>query len=255
MTDFFLRLICMFIPGSNNRHRVKQRIKDILPSLSLYRQKFDLFVSLGNVCQISFNMRANKLQFKSYPFDWLCKGSINSLMELFNNDFQDFLNKSDLVPTERNELNLVVDNTRTGYGFLHDFQCDTIDEDYDIISEKYRRRFDRLDKSIRNLRSVLFVYRNDDTGAEMIQQLRNTLIRKYKSTKKINILWIVRQPNQKSIIKTKISDGIYRVTFDCDAFYGQDENARWTGNTSQYKELFQNYALTLRGYSHKNKQG
>ena len=253
--NFFLRLICIFIPGSHNRHRFKRKIKNIpmavkmfLPSVSLRRQKFDFIVSLGDRCHISFQLRVNNLQNRSYPFDWLCKANVNNLIDLVNNNFQNFLDRRDLVPVGHDKYNLIVDNNRTGYKFMHDFRYDTIDEDYNIMAAKYDRRFDRFNKSVNHAHSVLFVYRNDNAAVDDIKQLHAALTHRFKSTKKINILWIVNTPNQSQIIKTNVSDGVCRATFDCDAFYGDDEIHRWEGNANKYQELFKQYALTIRGY-------
>lgn len=254
--NLFLRLICIFIPGSRNRHRFKQKIKNMctdiklfLPSLSPCRQKFDLIVSLGDVCQTSFNLRVNNLQFRSYPFDWLCKASQHQLIDLVNNNFKNFLDRCDLVPTERNSANLIVDNKRTGNQFQHDFEFDSIDEDYDKIADKYERRFARFNKSIDNARRVLFVYRKDNATPDDIRQLHAALARRFKSQEKINILWIVAAPKQTEVIKTKICKGVIRATLDCDAYEGPDKKIhRWRGNAKQYETLLKSYALTVRGY-------
>lgn len=259
---FIIRFICMFIPVKSlrrrtrsalNNHWKKQRDKTskFLRSVMPGRKKFDLIVPIGDRCQISFQMRQNNLQFKSYPFDWLLNGSLDALITLLNNDFAHFLDRQDMEPVERRPVNLVVKNNHTGYWHLHDFECDTIDEDYQSVYEKYIRRFARFDRHISNAKTVLFVYRNDSVRPDDIRKLIAVLKKRYPCTK-ITLLWITANTEKQTITPVFHGDGIIHTEFDCDTFYGEWETSKWEGNWNLYKKLFNKYALTLRGYFAEN---
>ena len=58
--------------------------------------KYNLFVSLGEDCACTSYLRDCKLQFASFPFDWLTHASFEKRIELVCNNFKDFLNFNDL---------------------------------------------------------------------------------------------------------------------------------------------------------------
>ena len=61
--------------------------------------KYNLFVSLGEDCACTSYLRDCKLQFASFPFDWLTHASFEKRIELVCNNFKDFLNFNDLYTT------------------------------------------------------------------------------------------------------------------------------------------------------------
>ncbi len=63
--------------------------------------KYDLIVSIGEDCACSAFLRNNKLQFPSFPFDWLMHANFETRVNLLMTNFSDFLNKDDVIPLEK----------------------------------------------------------------------------------------------------------------------------------------------------------
>jgi len=94
----------------------------------LFDRKFDLVISLGEDCPCTSYLRRFNLQDYSFPFDWLTKASFETHINLLVNDFENFLNKENLVLIQKPE-NTNVDNKHDYYKdtvldfyFYHDFK-------------------------------------------------------------------------------------------------------------------------------------
>ena len=55
--------------------------------------QYDLIFSLGSACSCTETLRANKLQYYSYPFDWLYGNNFKGRIDIFLNDFQRYIDK------------------------------------------------------------------------------------------------------------------------------------------------------------------
>lgn len=256
--NLIIRILCIFIIHKTKRKATRayllsksQYYKDALKVLNKALNKkyihYDLIISLGDRCQVSRQMRLNHLQFKSYPFDWLLNDNISNLQNLFKEDFNNFLDRDDLVITEKNETNLVVYNKRTQYKHLHDFEYDTIDKDYNIVKEKFLRRFERLKNHIENAKTVLFVYRDDKCSSADIIEFCNKLCEYYKN-QSLTFYWLTYKKDEYKIKITQIDANVFHITCDLDAYHGKDKTRKWEGNEKLYKELFQTTALSYEGW-------
>ena len=107
-------------------------------------------------------LRAAGLQFASLPFDWIGAPGIVAGAKMIASDFEGWLERGDLVlhDVRRGSFNNhIYRNTRTGYGFPHDFSSFyTFDEIFPKIAEKYARRIRRLRELLGRARKVLLVY-------------------------------------------------------------------------------------------------
>lgn len=54
------------------------------------KKTYDLILSIGSKCKISYNLRRRKLQLESFPFDWIYVPRISLVDELFASNFQNF---------------------------------------------------------------------------------------------------------------------------------------------------------------------
>lgn len=120
---------------------------------------FDLCISLGNYCLPAMTLDILNLRKYSFPFDWLSSVDLDKNLDWIINDFDGFLSYPDLVfPKEINckDEHIRVQNIKTGISFVHDFTEDSLSE-FHSITEKYKRRCNRLLQSCANKR-VLFLY-------------------------------------------------------------------------------------------------
>ena len=103
---------------------------------------YDNFISLGWNCLVASSMSKHGLRSASGPFDW-CKSSFKGVIELLDNDFEEFLDYKNL---EVNENKHVVD-IKYNIEYVHDF-AQSIDEQYEEVKCKYFRRIYRFREMI-----------------------------------------------------------------------------------------------------------
>lgn len=149
------------------------------------KNKFNLIVSIGEDCACSSYLRRCGLQHYSYPFDWLTNAPFENRIELIVNDFNNFLNISDLELMQKpvgfssdNNHDYYV-NKKTQLYFWHDFPSNAIIENsFPAVFEKYQRRIDRLYKIIENSQKILFVWLSHSKLHDS-----NEVIKEYKKLK------------------------------------------------------------------------
>ena len=172
----------------------------------LFDKKFDLVVSIGEDCACTSYLRRFNLQDFSFPFDWLTKASFETRTKLLINNFDNFLNKENLVLMQKTK-NTNVDNKHDYYidsvldfYFYHDFRINiNFDEEYENVKEKYTRRINRLYKEIDSSKNILFVWwsrdkhQDENVIVESYQKLKETF-----KNKEIHLLLIEPSDNQTS---------------------------------------------------------
>ena len=125
------------------------------------KRKFDLVISIGHRCFTSLMLRQNNLQVASFPFDWLLNTEYKQSLDFLCNNFDDFLEKKDLVLVENegNQFHNTYKNKRTNFSLVHDFPVNVdFDKQFEIVKEKYTKRINRLIEKIRLSNTVLLVY-------------------------------------------------------------------------------------------------
>ena len=58
--------------------------------------KYDFIMPIGATCTTAHNLRKNGLQKEALPFDWAWIPSLDTITELFKNQFTTFLLKENL---------------------------------------------------------------------------------------------------------------------------------------------------------------
>jgi len=112
-------------------------------------------ISIGNNCSIAYHL--NNI---SYPFDWCNSPKIQIILDILKDNFICLLNKNNY--SEKNKfnkyfyektktlemMNVVRFKFKNNYiDLLHDFRaCNSFDSEFNIYSEKMKRRIDRINK-------------------------------------------------------------------------------------------------------------
>lgn len=128
------------------------------------KEPYDLVFGMGYACSCALALRAAKLQFESFPFDWnTCQDPKDLLVRanLIRTDFAHWLDKEDLSffshNLERESMD-VYTNRRTRFVLIHDFEKGLpFETAYRRVCEKYGRRIARLSDRISSSRRVLVV--------------------------------------------------------------------------------------------------
>ncbi len=164
------------------------------------KKSFDLVFSLGYDCNASLALRKAGLQFRSYPFDWLTNAPLSSRAALLAGGFDGFLESPSSLEDlgaatfdRFGEKHRVVRDRATALEFRHDFPLGTdVVSGLEPISEKYRRRSERLISEIEKAGSVLAVwcvgFRHPDLTLEELEAARNVLAGRFGD--KVRVLGI-----------------------------------------------------------------
>jgi hypothetical protein len=115
-------------------------------------------------CEGANTLRSNGIRENAFPFDWNI-APLHNIYNLIKNNFEGFLDPKSLIYSNKpfthkydNEYevnNLIpVFDTKYGFLFIHDF---TLDNNYDIIYKKYKKRIDYFKHSVKNKENT-FVY-------------------------------------------------------------------------------------------------
>lgn len=236
---------------SIKRNDVKLYRQYFIENKADMQSKFDLIFSIGAACSCTQTLRTSFLQYYSYPFDWPYGSDFLSRVKILVNNFEHWLDKSDLasygkrVDTHPNDI---YKNARTNIVFNHDFKINTpLDESYSEVKEKYDRRIRRLLNQIEASKNILLVYIESPEKRE--ETLQKDLIDSYHLLKNrfpnvdIHILYLFSTRgvslNDKAI--TPVTDKITRISFDYDAY---NREYPYAVNFDLLLEIFKNYELT-----------
>ena len=163
-------------------------------------EKYDLIFGIGSACLCSQALRKLKLQFYSHPYDWLFGQDFSYRVDLLVNEFKDFINYEDLVfenawnNDDQNPCD-VYKNQRTGIVFNHDFPKNVpLEESFESIHSKYKRRIDRLIGQIQQSDRILVVYvevpgNSEDVDEQALKDCQKKIEEKF-SGKQIDLLYI-----------------------------------------------------------------
>ena len=253
-----IRFICCFIPIKKVRSKVRDNLfykvnvlKKYISCFLPFKEHYDFIVSIGNECQVSYQLRRLGFQKRSYPFDWLCSQKKINWFDFILNDFDDFLEKENMEKCDVNSFDYMHDqykNTKTSLLFIHDFDSRlSLDQTFPKVQEKYSRRIARLQENIEKSRKILFVFKNDKLSKMEVLNTYRKLLSKFPK-QEIDLLWIVKNENTEDITYNCLSPHIKQVLFDCDFYDGKDqEKNRWVGNTKLYDQLFKGITFSYKG--------
>lgn len=163
-------------------------------------EKYDLIFGIGSACLCSQALRKLKLQFYSYPLDWLYGRNFPYRVDLLVNEFKDFINCEDLIFEDawNNDTHNPCDvyrNQKTGIVFNHDFPKDVpLTETFGQVRSKYERRINRLIGQIRQSERILIVYieapgNAEDIGEQTLRDCQKKIEEKF-SGKRVDLLYI-----------------------------------------------------------------
>lgn len=142
----------------------------------LKRRRYNYVVSIGEACFCATSLASNGLRQSSGPFDWCIQGSFKSRIDIILSGFNNFLNKEDLVLIGRRDNPEPCDiyqNKKNNIIFNHDFPLgQSLEESYDAVFEKYKRRIQRFFKSLYKSKRALLVYMELPTTLDGVKSIK-----------------------------------------------------------------------------------
>lgn len=155
---------------------------------------------MGEKCFVATKLNYANLRKVSMPFDWLAGATFEDRFNLFLNKFEGFFDRKDLTDRGVKDGKRICKNEKTKITFIHDFSVDgDFDEEYNMVSEKYDRRINRLLETLQQDKDILIMYAelpNSKHNVANIEDLK-TLIDKANQIYNANIslLYIKHNPN------------------------------------------------------------
>ncbi len=118
----------------------------------------DCIIGFGDGCRIAGNLKKNNLRFFSTPFDWQLNYSLETVFTLLENKGKTFFNNYKLNSKYNKGKKLGLVDTNNGMVSIHDFSKYLPNKINEIIFKyKYRRRFNRLDKILKDAQNICIV--------------------------------------------------------------------------------------------------
>ncbi|MBE7704855.1 MAG: hypothetical protein E7Z90_03460 [Cyanobacteria bacterium SIG29] len=212
-------------------------------------KKYDFIFSIGEACSCTQLLRENDLQFASYPLDWVAGSNFEERINLFLNQFKNYINKDDLEYAFYNGINdcNAYYNKQNDFTFNHDFSAKLdFNVSYDEVKSKYNRRIERLYSDINKSNSILMVWvelpLTDSKKADKssIVEIFNKVLLKYPN-KKFDLLYIVNNEKQTNNIE-KLSDN---VTYVVSSYKDKKSEFDYAVKRKKLTWLFNKYTLNL----------
>ncbi|MBQ8465171.1 MAG: hypothetical protein IJ545_04095 [Alphaproteobacteria bacterium] len=215
------------------------------------KKKYDLIFSVGNTCACSVLLRRNKLQYASYPLDWVGLDPFSDKIQWLLTHFEHFLNKESLVITERpsneeTDMNCeYCKDIKTGCYFVHDFPIGIpLEQSFADIESKYQRRIERLYQRLAKSKKTLIIWYSLDgrLDADELKESQQKL-NKYFNPTQFDILVIENSKDVKGFQEENISEGITRITYDMFNIEPKSTMSSIIGNVVLADSIFRRYEL------------
>lgn len=217
---------------------------------SISNRKYDLIFSFGEACLCASILKSLGLRELSSPYDWMYGSTFEGRVNLFLNNFKNFLNKENLVfigQRDNPEPCDIYENTSTNMVFNHDFPLNTpLDDSFYIVKEKYNKRINRLFDKIKTAKKVLIVYMELPDSKDKVDEkkIRESIIKINKkfNTSKIDILFIRHDDNLKDgeLIFNLDEDNVIIATCYNNQRFGEN---RFSGSIDNVKPILKNIKL------------
>lgn len=222
-----------------------------------YKKEYDLIFSIGAACSCTQVLRKCRLQFASYPFDWVVGCNLINRCKMFTNNMEKFIDKEDLTFSHKVEITQcnAFKNKFNDILFNHDFKInETLEEGYERVRTKYERRANRLYSQIDKAKNVLVVYLQLPNTKEVLQNDELKIAHKILTEKfgdKFTFLYlhITSGIKLEDRITDKISHDIYKVTFDYDS---STKDVDYAVNFKLLRKYFSIYKISNKFMDKKN---
>lgn len=192
------------------------------------KKVYDFVLPLGEVCFTATLLQKMNLRIMSCPFDWVYGSDFIKRFNLFLNDFENFLNRDELIYKYRTYFKKdAYFNCRTKLIFNHDFKAGVpLDKMYNKVKAKYDRRILRTLNKIKSSKNVLLLFvernntQNEFCGNDKLIELYNIAKKKYPKTN-FDLLYIKHNQDLKplEVIYDEITSNVtvaqcYNIPYD-----------------------------------------
>lgn len=213
--------------------------------------RYDIIYSLGRDCSCAMYMQQTNLRSCSGPFDWLTNAGFEKRFELMINNFDEFLEQSDLLPMDKptafpsDKNNDYYENVKTGLYYWHDFPAGVpLQESFNIVKEKYNRRIKRFYDNILTKNRVLLIWFSQvgSTSDSVVLEYCDKLCSKIG--KKLDFLIIEHREGVFEPQCIRLAENIVRWYCHCQKNDGSGKPTM-LGNEKLVRPIFEQYKLIV----------
>ncbi len=173
-------------------------------------RSYDFIVSLGETCISSGNLRRNKLQYESFPFDWIVI-TLERSVQMLKTHFKNFLELQNLQLSARAENHDRYMDVVQQIEFVHDFDSDTDPSvNFEKVKNKYFRRIERIFQRMSEARSILFVISANRHIEDEILRQQWVELHKLCPQANVDLICFELPQGDKSVKNCRISEQIQR---------------------------------------------
>lgn len=137
---------------------------------------YDFFISIGPHCRPAINLRSNDLREFAAPLDWMGQYSLDTVLHLFREKFNDFFEeyKVDSENPKGAKGMLRVYDTRNHIRNIHHFPENmSLDSSYPQFKDKMNARAERLEARLQSASRIVLVSEREESKSEMNAFLRS----------------------------------------------------------------------------------
>lgn len=209
----------------------------------------DCIIGFGDGCRIAGNLKKNNLRFFSTPFDWQMKYNLETVLALLENKGKTFFKNYKLDSQYNRGIHLGLVDTDNGMVSLHDFNKYFPKKINEIIFKyKCRRRFNRLDKILKDAQNICIVTNRSIKTKEILSFIEKfSQLYTFKHLYYINIYENNSNNCYKDLIKTEM-DNITILEYYFNDEYPKGNNKEiksnyWLGNTDYWEKILSKITL------------
>lgn len=209
----------------------------------------DCIIGFGDGCRIAGNLKKNNLRFFSTPFDWQLNYSLETVFTLLENKGKAFFNNYKLNPKYNKGKKLGLVDTDTGMVSEHDFYKYLPNKINEIIFRyKYRRRFNRLDKILKDAQNICIVTNRLIKTKEILSFIEKfSQLYTFKHLYYINIYENSSKNEYEDLIKTEIKNITILEYYFNDEYPKENDNEiksnYWLGNIDYWGKILSKITL------------
>lgn len=136
----------------------------------------DFILSIGPHCGPAINLRSNHLRSFSAPLDWMMEYSLDTVLHLFEEGFNDFFSQYEIDKDNPEGATgmLRVNDTLNHIVSIHHFPEDMrMDSSYPQFIEKMYERKNRLEALLQNASGIVLMAERTDAREDLLSFLRS----------------------------------------------------------------------------------
>lgn len=206
----------------------------------------DIIISLGIACRPAHWLRKANLRLFANPLDWMMRYSLQTVIELFQNNFEYFFQeRKEHTDKKGAPHSRYVEDTKTGMIAMHSFPQDqSLDEFYPFFIKTMKKRFFRLSDKMKESKKIIFLS-NRNEPIENIRHFLQTMSLSFSS----HLTYInIRNSENESLYFETLNSQMEIIEYSFKDEHPDGPTSAnpnfWIGNPQKWEEVMAMLSLT-----------